>query len=102
MSKRGSGRSVPRSVGSCCKILVSAEGIHFADTGVYTADWGALGFFPSDGVRISIVASPAGWSARATHTLLGEDRACAISMGQPPVPILPGVRPPPPGETVCG
>jgi hypothetical protein len=58
--------------------LSSQQEIYFLDHGMFSSDAEALGFWPSNGSRIEIEAGPKGWSAVATHAVLGEDRSCTI------------------------
>ena len=82
------------------KDLASQQEIHFADHGTYSYDTKALGFVPSGGVELSIVASAAGWAARARHEA-NPEHSCAIFVGDA-AGFLPNGDPSAvPGEVTC-
>lgn len=83
------------------KNLASQQEIYFSDHGMYSYDWQELGFVQSDGVEITIVASPDRWTALATHSALGEGEACAIYTGTIPIQEWDVVQPSQPGEIAC-
>jgi hypothetical protein len=64
--------------------LASQQEIYFSDVGVYTADPAALAFTHSDGVRLTIVAGPGGWSAWGRHDAMAEGEGCGMYAGMPP------------------
>ena len=89
------------AIKSDLKNLASQQEIYFADSGVYTSDRQALGFVHSNGVELTIVASPERWTAFATHTALGEKEGCSIYVGATPVQEWEAVQPGEPGEIAC-
>lgn len=48
----------------------------------YSVDFEEIGFWPSDGVSIELVASPAGWTATARHVVVPE-LSCTLSTVEP-------------------
>lgn len=66
------------------KYLTSQQEIYFSDHGTYSADAQALTFAASDGVVVAIHAEPGRWGARATHIALGNEKSCAIYLGDGP------------------
>jgi len=76
------------SVRSDLKNLASQQEIYWSDNETFSADLKALGFVASNGVRLTVVAGPDSWSARATHDALGNEMQCAIYWGEtPPVEL---------------
>jgi len=68
--------------------------------GQYSGDPDALGFTPSEGVSLSLVTTPGGWSAAATHEEHGPELGCAVFEGSilpPRSPVHPSV----PGSVIC-
>jgi len=80
--------------------LDARQAIHYADERSYSSSSTELGFTPTEGVTVSIVASPWGWAATATHVGLGSGEACAMHFGATAAPESP-VVPSQPGELVC-
>lgn len=70
------------------KNLATAEEAHFYDSTFYTSSLPALNnFSPSTGVTLTVLeATPAGWSARATHAQT--TRQCALFAGSA-APVAP-------------
>jgi hypothetical protein len=76
--------------------LTMAQREHFERAGTYTRDVAALGFRPSEGVRITIgYANNRGWRAIARHD--ATRRVCTVQVGGGAVPA--GTRE---GEVRCG
>jgi len=82
------------------KNLADRQILHFADEAAFASSLEDLRFVGTDGVIVSIMASPEGWSGTASHAALGEDEGCAIFFGTVPVPASP-VRPVSPGKVAC-
>ena len=80
--------------------LHAQQALYHADRGVFATSLEELGFTPSDGVRMSLSASPRGWSATAGHERLGPDRGCAVFHGVALAPTTP-VRPARRGRVAC-
>ena len=80
--------------------LYAQQALHFADRGVFATSLEELGFVPSEGVRMSLTASPRGWSATARHDRLDPSHGCAVFHGvalAPTHPVRPAVR----GRVAC-
>jgi hypothetical protein len=80
--------------------LAATQESYFRTYQAYSGSRSALGFSASDGVAISIIATPTGWSATATHEDHPSAVGCAIyggSASPPPSPIIP----PEPWITAC-
>lgn len=69
--------------------LYAQQALHLADRGAYATSLEELGFTPSEGVRVSLAASPGGWSATAEHRRLDEGQECAVFAGVPLGPTTP-------------
>ena len=80
--------------------LDARQAIYYVDRLSYSSSSMDLRFTNSDGVAVTIVASPSGWSGTATHAALGAGEGCAIYLGSVPAPTSP-VTPPQPGELAC-
>jgi hypothetical protein len=65
------------------------------DHGEYSGNPSALGFEPSEDVRVSLIATPEGWSAAATHVERSRDFGCSIYVGtaRPPQSPVPPAEP---------
>lgn len=98
----GHGLAYRAALRSDLKDLASQEEIHLANEGTYSADPEALGFVPSAGVTVRVVASARGWAATASHSSLPEGQACAISYGPSPPLGSKLAREAGSGEIVCG
>lgn len=80
--------------------VAAHQAIHRADHGGYAGSTEVLGFSPSNGVRVEIVASRWGWSATAAHAELSADDGCAVYAGTalpPDHPLTPSRK----GEVAC-
>lgn len=66
----------------------------------YTGNTFALGFSASEGVTVSLTATPTGWAATATHRELPSAEGCAVFVGTAKPPTSP-VSPEATGEVVC-
>lgn len=71
-----------------------------ATHGQFSGDPSVLGFTPSDGVNVSLVTTPGGWSAATTHEEHGPGLGCAIFVGSILPPRVP-VQPTAPGTVAC-
>jgi hypothetical protein len=77
--------------------LVAAQDEYFRTHGEYSGTPQVLGFTPSEGILVSIIATPTGWSGAATHKESLEDVGCAVFEGSalpphsPVSPVVPGV-----------
>jgi len=80
--------------------LDARQAIYYSDERAYSSSSIDLGFTPSEGVTVSVVASPRGWAATATHEGLGSGEGCAMYFGATAAPKSP-VTPSHPGELVC-
>ncbi len=80
--------------------LDARQAIYYVDRLSYSSSSTDLRFTNSDGVAVTIVASPSGWSGTATHAALGPGEGCVIYRGSVPAPTSP-VTPPQPGELAC-
>jgi prepilin-type N-terminal cleavage/methylation domain-containing protein len=65
------------------KNLMTAQELHWAETGVYTGNLGDLRFSSSEGVVVTIVevVGGEGWSATTTHPL-SFPLTCAVFVGK--------------------
>lgn len=75
--------------------LVAQQALHQADSRRFATSLEELGFQPSDGIELDVVASSWGWSAIATHHGLDEDQGCTVYVGTalpPPEPVTPNRR----------
>lgn len=80
--------------------VAAHQAIHRADHGSYATSVEELGFHPSEGVDVSIVASRWGWSATAGHQELAGGEGCAVYLGTalpPDDPVTPVRK----GEAAC-
>ena len=80
--------------------LASRQEVYYTRNYTYSADFGGLGFTPSDGVVVVLDVTNDGWRARATHSDLGEGKGCAFYYGAIAPPTSP-VTPTVPGEVIC-
>lgn len=80
--------------------VAAQQALYRADHGAYATSLEELGFQPSEGVDVSIVASRSGWSATAGHRELAETDGCAVYVGTAPPPAGP-VTPVRKGEIDC-
>jgi hypothetical protein len=80
--------------------LVTLQDSHRENNGAFTANPGALGFLSSEGVNVSIIATPDGWSATARHEDHPAAIGCAVFGGSGPPPHSPAI-PEEPGVVAC-
>ena len=73
---------------------------YFQTHGSFAGSPSLLGFEASDGVTLSLIVTPTGWSAGATHRELGPDVGCAVYGGTASPPRSP-VSPTAPGVVEC-
>jgi len=73
---------------------------YFQTHGSFAGSPSILGFEASDGVTLSLIVTPTGWSAGATHRELGPDVGCAVYGGTASPPRSP-VTPAQPGVVEC-
>jgi hypothetical protein len=77
--------------------LLAAQEDYFRTHGEYSGKPQALGFTPSEGILVSIIATPTGWSGAATHKEFPSHVGCAVFEGSalpphsPVSPVVPGV-----------
>jgi type II secretion system protein G len=81
------------------KNLASQQEIYYADNYSYTNSETALGFVDSEGVTVTITATPSGWNGAAVHTAL-PSKGCAIYYGTAGAPSSPAT-PTAAGEVAC-
>jgi len=82
--------------------LASQQEIHFDDVGAYGSTMTEIGLFPDDEIHVTLEATSAGWSARATHAR-DPSFSCAIYMGAVDRPLATGggLVPTAPAQVVC-
>jgi hypothetical protein len=86
-----------RTIRSDLESLGVQQEAYFRNHGEYSGNMGALGFTPSPGVKVSLIATPQGWSAAGTHSHHSLDMGCTVFVGSarpPPSPVeakTPGV-----------
>ena len=85
------------------KNLASQEEIYYSDHNAYTSSATDLAFTTSEGVEVTVYATPKGWAAWATHAALGPSQGCAIYYGESPLSreMIGDVTPIHPGVIVC-
>jgi hypothetical protein len=89
--------TILRTIRSDLESLGVQQEAYYRDHGEYSGNIGALGFTPSAGVNVSLIATPEGWSAAGTHTDHPMDMGCTVFVGSarpPPSPVeakAPGV-----------
>lgn len=77
--------------------LLASQEEYFRTHGEYSGAPGAMGFTASEGVGVSIIATPTGWSGTATHEDFPPEFGCAVFEGSarpprsPVSPVVPGV-----------
>jgi hypothetical protein len=84
--------AVFRSLASDLERLVALQEEHFRDHGEYSGTPEDLGFDASEGVTVSIIATPNGWSGAATYLDFSMEEGCAVYVGlasPPHKPISP-------------
>jgi hypothetical protein len=80
--------------------IIDLQEAYYRDHGVYSGNPSGLGFRAPEGFRVSLLATPAGWSAAVTHIDHPADFGCAVFEGAarpPPTPVRPTV----PGRVEC-
>ena len=85
--------SVFRSMASDLERLLTLQEAHFRDHGEYSGNPEDLGFDSSEGVSVSIIATPDGWSGAATYLEFSREEGCAVYVGSaspPRTPLIPG------------
>jgi len=80
--------------------LKALQARYFQIHGSYSGSRSILGFEASPGVDVSIIATPSGWSAGATHGEFPKDQGCAVYEGSGRPPQSP-VSPTEPGSVEC-
>ena len=80
--------------------LTDLQEEYFRSHGEYSGNASALGFEASEGVRVSLIATPGGWSAAATHLEHPSDFGCSVYVGSARPPTTP-VRPSEPNMVEC-
>ena len=80
--------------------LQDLEEAYFRNPGEYSGSPMAMAFQASEGVTVSIIASPNGWSGAATHGGYGGNVGCAVYVGSAGPPRLP-LSPEEPGVVSC-
>jgi hypothetical protein len=82
-----------RSVSQTLRRLVAAEQSFFAETGVYSADLGRVGFRPLGASNVEFLwVTKDGWAARATHPVLPGRDCVTFTGGGGPVPATRRMR----------
>jgi hypothetical protein len=76
------------------------QALYFADRSSFASSPNELRFVGTEGVVVSLTATPEGWAGTASHEALGQEQGCAIFFGSASAPTNP-VRPVSPGEVVC-
>lgn len=92
--------AVLRTIQSDLESLAVKQEAYFRDHGVYSGNAAALAFASATGVKVSIVATPDGWSAAGTHADHPLDLGCTVYVGSarpPPTPVV-ALKP---GEVEC-
>jgi hypothetical protein len=72
--------------------LITLQASYREMNGAFTANPQALGFSSSDGMTVSIIATPGGWSATVRHEGHPSDFGCAVFAGSglpPKSPVTP-------------
>ena len=91
---------VVRTMRSDLESLVTRQESYFDAHDSYSGNLSALSFRASEGVNISLVVTPMGWSATATHEDHPGPIGCAVFSGSATPPHLP-VVPSEPGKVAC-
>ncbi|MCJ7627166.1 MAG: hypothetical protein MUO50_02145, partial [Longimicrobiales bacterium] len=72
--------------------LIALQAEYFRSHGSFSGSPSVLGFRPSEGVNVSLIATPDGWSAAATHEEYPREVGCAVYGGSgipPSSPVSP-------------
>jgi len=80
--------------------LIALQVEYFESHGSYSGSTSVLGFQASEGVTVSFIVTPTGWSATSTHEEFPPDVGCAVYGGSAAPPRSP-ISPPEPGVVVC-
>ena len=80
--------------------LAALQAEHYRTQGSYSGNPSALGFTASDGMNLSLIATPTGWSASATHEEHPPEVGCAVYGGSASPPRSP-ISPAEPGVIEC-
>jgi hypothetical protein len=80
--------------------LIDLQEAYVRENGEYSGNPSTLGFEASEGMRVSLISTPTGWSAAATHVEHPRDFGCAVYVGSARPPPTP-VRPTSPGTVEC-
>ena len=80
--------------------LVALQAEYYRSRGSYSGNPSVLGFTASDGVNVSLIATPTGWSAAATHEGHPPEAGCAVYGGSASPPRSP-ISPAEPGVIEC-
>ncbi len=81
--------------------LLALQAGYFQRESVYAGSPSTLGFQASEGVTVSLIVTPTGWSAAATHEAFPSDVGCAVYGGSASPPRSP-ISPSEPGVVECG
>jgi len=88
------------AMGSDLEALLALQAGYFQRESVYAGSPSTLGFQASEGVTVSLIVTPTGWWAAATHEAFPSDVGCAVyggSASPPRSPIIPSE----PGVVEC-
>jgi hypothetical protein len=80
--------------------LVALQAEYYRTRGNYSGNPSALGFTASEGVNVSLITTPTGWSAAATHEEHPPEVGCAVYGGSASPPRSP-ISPAQPGFVEC-
>lgn len=80
--------------------LMALQTEYFQSHGSYSGSPSVLGFQASEGVTVSLIVTPTGWSAASTHEEFSPDVGCAAYEGSAMPPRLP-ISPAKPGVVEC-
>jgi hypothetical protein len=92
--------STIRAMEADLEALRTMQTEYFQAHGGFAGSPSMLGFEASDGVTLSLIVTPTGWSAGATHREFGPDVGCAVYGGTASPPRSP-VSPTEPGVIEC-
>ena len=89
-----------RSMESDLETLGAMQERYFQVHGSYSGSPSVLGFEASRGVTVSLIVTPTGWKAAATHEEFGSNVGCAVYGGSSSPPRSP-ISPSEPGVVEC-
>ena len=69
--------------------LVALQADHYRTRGTYSGNPSALGFIAAEGVNVSLIATPTGWSATATFEEFPSEMGCGVYGGKASPPRSP-------------